>query len=159
MKYPKLKVLWGYLVEPLLSGLIVFLGYEVVGGHAIAEFIGKVAVDLATLYCAVIFAAAFAFLWTFYSKADAGFYVWLDEIGAFNVYTNATIYVVVIEGLAIFSLLITKYYENETFALIALFVFLMAVINSYTMILNVVGLMKLQIQFNRMLHNSNSKKY
>ncbi|UCV13674.1 hypothetical protein [Quatrionicoccus australiensis] len=149
MKHRKLKVAWAYIVEIVLAILLVGLGCSTMGAAALAELVRQFALDIATLYCAVFFAAALGFLWTFYSKADTEFYTWLDRIGSFHVFLNATAYVVAIEGVAIFLLLATKLFTGNGFALLAAFGFLLALINSYTMVKNVIDLMKLHTFFNR----------
>lgn len=145
----RLTVLWGYLVEPILAILILILFQISIGRDILIKLTTQLAVDFATLYCAVFFAAALGFLWTLYSKVDTKFYVWLDEIGALKTYINATVYAVSVEGGAIFLLLGTKLYTSPTFIIISAFGFLMALINSVTMITNVIGLIKLQTLFSR----------
>jgi hypothetical protein len=154
MKRDKLRVAWGYLVEIVLASLLVILGYLTIGMNAVSGLVHEFAIDFATLYCAVFFAAALGFFWTFYSKADTDFYTWLDDRGAFQVYLHAMEYTLAIEGGAIFTLLATKVYTSQEIALIAAFVFLMAFINSYTMVKNVIALMKLHTLFNRVSRRS-----
>ena len=149
MKHSKTKIAWAYIVEITLAILLVGLGCTTIGAAALAALVHQFASDIATFYCAVFFAAALGFLWTFYSKVDTEFYTWLDEIRSFHVFLHATAYVVAIEGGAIFLLLATKLFTGNGFALIAAFAFLMAVINSYTMVKNVIDLMKLHTLFNR----------
>lgn len=149
MKHSKAKIAWSYIVELTLAIVLVGLGCTTMGATALAALVHQFAFDFATLYCAVFFAAALGFLWTFYSKADTEFYTWLDEIRSYHVFLNATAYVVAIEGTAIFLLLATKLFAGNGFALVAAFAFLMAVINSYTMVKNVIDLMKLHTLFNR----------
>lgn len=156
MKHNNVKVAWAYTVEIILAILLVGLGCTTIGAAALAALVHQFALDIATLYCAVFFAAALGFLWTFYSKADTEFYTWLDEIHFFHVFLHATAYVVAIEGGAIFLLLATKLFTGTGFALIAAFAFFMAVINSYTMVKNVIDLMKLHTLFNR-VSRSNGK--
>ncbi|NZD58452.1 hypothetical protein HZU83_17325 [Sphaerotilus montanus] len=149
MNNRKTKIIWAYVTEVILAILLVFLGCVTLGITAVTALVHQFAVDFATLYCAVFFAAALAFLWTFCSKADTVFYTWLDEIQAFHVYLHATGYVVAVEAVAIFLLVATKEYSGSEFSLIAAFAFFMAVINSYTMVKNVIDLMKLHTLFNR----------
>lgn len=149
MKRNKLKIAWGYTVEVTLALLLVGLTCTTIGSAQLANLVRQFAVDLATLYCAVFFAAALGFLWTFYSKADTEFYTWLDEINTFNVYLRATAYVVAIEGVAIFALLATKIFTGNAYSLIAAFTFFMAVINSYTLVANVMDIMRLHTLYNR----------
>lgn len=149
MKNEKVKVAWAYVVEPTLALLLVVLGCLTIGVDKLSILVHQFAIDVATLYCAVFFGAALAFLWTFYSKADTDFCTWLDEKNALQVYLHATMYAVAVERIATLSLLATKIFTGTEVALIAAFLFLMAVINSYTLVKNVIGLMKLHTLFNR----------
>lgn len=149
MKSDAIKIAWAYIAEIILAILLVGLACTTIGSAALASLVRQFAIDIATLYCAVFFAAALGFLWTFYSKADTEFYKWLDEINSFVVFLHATVYVVAIEAVAIFTLLATKLLIGDTFSLIAAFVFFMAIINSYTLIANVIGLMRLHTLYNR----------
>jgi len=157
MNHSKSKIAWAYIVEITLAILLIGLGCSTMGAAALAVLVHQFAIDIATLYCAVFFAAALAFLWTFYSKADTEFYSWLDEIRSFHVFLNATVYVVAIEGSAIFLLLATKVFTGNGFALIAAFAFLLAAINSYTMVKNVIDLMKLHTLFNRVSRKNRNR--
>lgn len=159
MRHAKFKIAWGYLVEPILAGLLIVFGCTTIGTNTIAELVHQFAIDLATLYCTVFFAAALAFLWTFYSKADTDFYTWLDEIDAFKIFLHATGYVIAIEAFSIFLLLLTKVYDNQLLAITAAFAFLMALINSYTLVANVIELMKLHTQFNRVSRHSDFTRH
>lgn len=147
-------VLWAYLSEVILAILIVALGCVTLGFNTVVMLVHKFAVDFATLYCAVFFAAALGFLWTFYSKVDTDFYAWLDERKYFQVYLSSILYVLLVEGAAIFFLLATKLFTGPIFSIIAAFVFFMAIVNSYTMVKNVIGLMKLHTLFNKNLRQN-----
>lgn len=149
MKHDRFKIAWAYIVEPVLALLVIVLGCLTMGVDAVSALVHQFAVDIAALYCTAFFAAALGFLWTFYSKADSQFCAWLDEKGAFLVYLQATAYVVAVEGGAIFVLLATKIFTGNEFALIAAFSFLMAIINSYTMVKNVIDIARLHTLFGR----------
>lgn len=152
MRY-RAKIIWAYLVELVLAGLLVVWACVLYGVSYVGSVVQSFANDVATLYCAVFFAAALAFLWTFYSKVDSKFYVWLDQIGAYSTYINATVYVIAIEGATTLVLTFSKINKDENFSLFAAFLFFLAIINSCTMIANVVGLMKLQTLFHRLSAN------
>jgi hypothetical protein len=145
----RLIVGWAYAVEVLVAalgvvGLCLWLSKE-----SLLTFLRMAAVDIATLFGAVMLAAALAFLWTFFSKADTPFYRWLDSRGAFKVYLHATAYSVLISLLSTSSLVVFKHVENETLGLAAAFLLLLALLNMYTLVMNVIGLMRLNALFTR----------
>lgn len=158
MKRRTLKVAWGYTAELILAILLVGLACATIGSIQLANIVRQFAVDLATLYCAVFFAAALGFLWTFYSKADTEFYTWLDEVKSFGVYLNATAYVVTVEGAAIFALLATKIFTGDAYALVAALIFFLAFINSYTLVANVMGIMRLHTLYNQILKKTKASQ-
>lgn len=149
MNNRKVKIFFAYAVEIILAILLVVFGCASIGVSAMAGLVHQFAFDFATLYCATSFAAALGFLWTLFSKAESEFFSWLDEIAAAQVYVHAIAYVVAVEAGALFLLLATKFFTGEKFALIAAFSFCMAIINSFTMVMNVLELMKLHALFNK----------
>jgi len=143
-------VWWAYAVEVLAAGAVLTalcLWFE---PKAVATFVRDIAMDVATLFGAVMFAAALGFLWTFYSKADTKFYRWLDARGAFRVYLHATAYSVVISLLSTMSLVFMKRISNDHFALLGTFLLALAAINLITLIQNVIDLMLLNAKFNHL---------
>lgn len=149
MSRRQLIIIWAYFSEILLAFLITLLLCLLIGKFDLVKFIQQSAIDFATLFCAIFFAGALGFFWTLYSKADSKFYVWLDSIGASTVYLHAAVYAVFLQGIATLSLTFIKYFKNENVALFGYFLFFLAFINSYTMIINVMNVMKLQIMYSR----------
>ena len=96
-----------------------------------------------------VFAASIAFLVAFYSKSGTAFYRWLDERGAFDVYRRATGFAVLVSFLSTVSMLTLKIVAGNFIALISAFLYVLMLINLYTLIQNVFGLMKLNNIFNR----------
>lgn len=144
-----LRVSWAYVVEivaaaAILIALCLWLGRPVVIG-----FIRDVALDIATLFGAVMLAASLGFLWTFYSKSDTDFCRWLDTRGAFRIYLSATAYSVVVSLLSTMSLIALKKISDESFTLFGTFMLILAIINLVTLIQNVIGLMLLNTKFNQ----------
>lgn len=140
---------WGYAVEIAasvlaVSGLCLWLSTD-----SLLAFLRTAALDIATLFGAVMFAAALAFLWTFFSKADTPFYRWLDSKGAFQVYLRATAYAVLVSLLSTSSLVIFKHVDSKALGLAAAFLLVLALLNMYTLVTNVIGLMKLNALFMR----------
>jgi hypothetical protein len=139
---------WAYAVELLAAGAVLLalcLWFE---PKAVASFVRDVALDIATLFGAVMLAASLGFLWTFYSKADTEFYRWLDSRGAFRVYLLATAYSVAVSLLSTMSLVAMKKISDDSFALVAAFLLVLAVINLMTLVRNVIDLMLLNAKFN-----------
>lgn len=141
-------VWWAYAVELLAAGAVLLalcLWFE---RKAVAAFVRDVALDVATLFGAVMLAASLGFLWTFYSKADTEFYRWLDSRGAFRVYLHATAYSVAVSLLSTLSLVGMKKIADDNFSLVATFLLVLAVINLMTLVRNVIDLMLLNARFN-----------
>jgi len=145
----RLLIGWGYAVEILASALIVTALCIWLSTDSLLNFLRVAALDIATLFGAVMFAAALAFLWTFFSKADTPFYRWLDSKGSFQVYLRATAYAVLVSLLSTSSLVIYKYVQNKPLGLATAFLLVLALLNMYTLVANVMGLMKLNALFMR----------
>jgi hypothetical protein len=141
-------VWWGYFVELAAAALSLVALCLVFGQAAVIAFSRNAAIDVATLFCGIFFAAALAFLWTFYSKSDTEFYRWLDKRGAFDVYLRATGYAVAVSASATLALIGVKYIASDPLTLLAAFLLLLAVINLCTLVQNVFGLMRLNTMFN-----------
>jgi hypothetical protein len=145
----RLLVFWGYAVEILISALAVLSLCMWFGTESLLAFLRTAALDIATLFGAVMLAAALAFLWTFFSKVDTPFYRWLDSKGAFQVYIQAAAYAVLVSLLSTSSLVIYKHVDNTILGLAAAFLLALALTNMYTLITNVIGLMRLNALFLR----------
>jgi hypothetical protein len=140
---------WGYAVELFASALVVFVLCIWFSTEALLKFLQLAALDIATLFGAVMLAAALAFLWTFFSKADTPFYLWLDSKGAFQVYLRAAAYAVLVSLMSIASLVIYKHVDSTSLGLAAAFLLVLALLNMYTLVVNVLGLMRLNALFMR----------
>ena len=143
----RLLVGWGYAVELIASALVVTVLCVWLSTESLLTFLRMAALDIATLFGAVMLAAALAFLWTFYSKADTPFYRWLDSKGAFGVYLRATAYAVLVSLLSTASLLIYRHVESKPLGLAAAFLLALALLNMYTLVSNVIGIMRLNTLF------------
>lgn len=143
----KVVVVWGYAVELLASVLVVTTLCLWLTTDSLLGFLRIAAIDIATLFGAVMLAASLAFIWTFFSKADTPFYRWLDSKGAFLVYLRAAAYAVLVSLLSMASLVIYKYADSRPLGLAAAFLLVLALLNMYTLVANVVGLMRLNALF------------
>lgn len=140
---------WGYAVELVLSALAVFALCLWGTTDSLLSFLRTAALEIATLFGAVMLAAALAFLWTFFSKADTPFYRWLDSKGALRVYLQATAYAIIVSFLSTSSLVIYKHVGSRNLGLTAAFLLVLAIVNMYTLVSNVIGLMRLNALFMR----------
>lgn len=142
-------IIWGYLSEALLAGLILSLLLQFYDSQQIADFIKPIAADIATYFSSIMFAASVAFLWTFYSKSDTAFSKWLYEKGAFNVYLSAYIVAVTVYALLFLLLLVTSKIDSDILSVFTFWMLLFGVINVYTFMKNVIGQLLLNMEFNR----------
>jgi len=140
---------WGYIAELVAAMLAVLLPSIYFGVSAVTNFVRSFATDMATIVCAGVFAASIAFLVAFYSKSGTAFYRWLDEKGAFDVYRRATGFAVLVSFLSTVSMLTLKIVGGNAMALISAFLFILMLLNLYTLIQNVFGLMRLNNLFNK----------
>lgn len=147
-------VLWGYVVELAASGAILLCLCLWLGTDTVVSFLRGAAIDIATLFGAVMVAASLAFLWSFYTKADTDFYRWLEGRGAFAVYLRATGYVVAVSFASTATLLVLKYIDNSYLGLLATYLLLLAMFNLYTLVANVMGLMRLNALYNHAKHDT-----
>jgi hypothetical protein len=141
-------VWWGYTVELVAAALIICCLVLRFPPESVVGFVRNAAIDIATLFCAVMFAAALGFLWSFYTKGDTPFYCWLEERGAFRVYLNATIYVIGVSFAATVALVALKYVDDLGIGLVACYLLALAILNLYSLVSNVAGIMRLNAKFN-----------
>lgn len=140
--------MWGYVVELVAAALILVCLSLWLSADLVVDFVRIASIDIATLFGAVMFAATLAFLWSFYAKIDTQFYRWLEEKGALTVYLNAIIYAVGVSFTTTAALVVAKYIEGRIVGLIACYFLLLAIINLYSLICNVAGIMRLNAKFN-----------
>lgn len=141
-------VWWGYVVELLAAILAVACLSLCFQPSALVSFVRTAAIDIATLFCAVMLAAALAFMWSFYTKADTAFYRWLEERGAFKVYLSATIYTIAVSFITTAALIVTKHVEGLGIGMVATFLLALSILNLYSLVCNVAGIMRLNAKFN-----------
>lgn len=142
-------VLWAYAVEVIAAAATLFALCLWLGSDQVVAFLRTAAIDIATLFGAVMFAGALAFLWTFFSKADTPFYRWLESRGAFRVYVSATAYTIAVSFLSTSSLVLSKHVDGLYLGLCAAFLLILAVINLYTLVMTVAALMRLNAIYER----------
>lgn len=145
----KIRIYWAYAVEVVAASTVLVAICLWLDCSVVISFVREVALDLATLFGAVMLAASLGFLWTFYSKSDTDFYRWLDTRGAFRIYLFATAYSVGVSAISTLTLVILKKITDQTFALFSIFMLILAVINLTTLVRNVIDLMLLNAKFNQ----------
>lgn len=141
-------VWWGYTVELIAAAVVLLCLGLWFGSAEIVSFLRNAAIDIATLFSAVMFAASLGFLWSFYTKADTDFYRWLESKGAFAVYLHAAGFAVAVSFASTVTLVFLRHVDTVYFGLVTIYLLLLAVINLYSLVANVMGLMRLNAQFN-----------
>ncbi len=146
---PRQLVVWGYIVEIMLSLLVFGVLLLFWSSQQLVEFILGVASDFAAFFSTVMLAGSIAFLWVYYSKSDTAFAGWLYKKGAFHVYLTAYIFAVAVYAILTVVLLLSKHLGGELISLIALWLLVLGAINTYSFIRNIVDQLKLNMEFNR----------
>jgi hypothetical protein len=147
---PSWLVTWAYMVELIASFVVTTLLVVLAGATTVSKVMHDFAGDISTLFGAVMVAAALGFLWTFFSKADTDFYAWLEVKGAFAPFRRATEYVILLSFAATVLPLCLKLpalANSEKFGIAVAFVELLATINLFTLVRNVLDLMRLHAKF------------
>lgn len=145
----KFVVVWGYVVEILLSVLIVALAYIIFGFDDVNVFIKKSAIEMATIVGGGIFAASLAFIWALFTKSESKFYLWLASKGAYSVYLNSAAYSALVSLCLVVILIIVKYTDNTKLPIAAFLLLVLALTNVVTLMKNIIELMKLNSVFNK----------
>ena len=100
------------------------------------------------MFGGAMLAASLAFLWTFYSKIDTDFYVWLSKKHALKPFLLAIAYVAFTSTLCIFVFIYIKNEKTNLNISLAFFIMFITIINLYTMVKNVMDLMLLNVAYN-----------
>lgn len=140
-------VTWSYAVEIIASCLILLFLCIWLGAGAVSSFVRTAAIDIATIFSAVMFGGSLAFLWALFSKAETPFFRWLDSKGALRVYSHATAYTVAVSCSSASALVLAKYVHAEPIGLAATFLLILAVLNLYSLVINVTGIIRLNAKF------------
>lgn len=157
MSSQKLKVLWAYGSEVVLSFLLLGLFLLYTDTPTLANFVQNAASDFATFFSGIMLAGSIAFLWTFYSKSDTPFSQWLYDKGAYNVYLSAYVSAVAIYASLTVTLVLSQNINTEIFSLVTLWLLILGVINLYTFTNNIIKQLKLNMEFNRRARGGNEK--
>lgn len=147
--------IWSFIAELIFSSLLLYITkHFFIKEELFVKSFDNIETDIATLLGGVMFAGSLAFLWTFFSKADTDFYKWLDEKKAFHAYLISSSYTVFVSLLCTGVFIFIKSVKNECTISLAFFVLFLTLINVYTLIKNVIDLMRLNTLFNIQKSNS-----
>lgn len=142
-------VAWAYLVEIVLSSVLLALFLLVFGKDSVVHAVQEVAPDVSAYIGGAMFAASLALFWNFYSKSDTAFMQWLHAQGAYPVYLRAFQVAIAIYAGMLIAGIATKHMKSEAVALVAGWSILLGIVNIYTLVKNVSGMMRLNAEFNR----------
>jgi hypothetical protein len=151
-------IVWAYLGEVILGSLAYGLIIKLWDYNKLTDFILKASDDFASKFTAIMFAGSIAFFWGFFSHSNTEFAKWLYKKNAFNIYLKAFLYAIAIFLLTTLALVITQVTQNRLVSAISGWLFVLAIINMFTFIWNIVGIMKLNIVFNIRLEKEKQKK-
>lgn len=151
-------ILWAYLIEVILAGLIYGFSFLLWDFDQIASFFISTADSWVTKFTAIMLTGSIAFFWTFYSRSDTDFAKWLYQKKAFNTYLRAFLTAIAVFLVTTIAFVITQITQNEIAAVISGGLFILSVVNVYSFFKNIVGIMKLNIVFNIKLDQEKQKK-
>lgn len=149
-------IVWGYLVELMLSGLLYAGAWWLWGFSAIHAFIEKTASEWAAL-TGTLFAASLAIWLTFVNIRATSFGDYLDRQRAVGVYSAAFVTAMVVHLAATICLITAKGSQEMVVAQVALALMLYGGINLITLIRNASGLVTLYSTFRRKLREIQAK--
>lgn len=124
-------LLWGYLSEAIAATLIHTLLALSLPSEKINLLILTKANEIATLFASVMFAATLGFLWSFYTKSDTPFFLWLYSKGAYQAYLTSYIFSAATFGLLITLLILgsftKEYYIPQASTWMTIYCFLISI--------------------------------
>ncbi|MFH1985625.1 MAG: hypothetical protein ABIL58_27640 [Pseudomonadota bacterium] len=154
----RLVILWAYLSEVILAGLLYSLSFWLWDFDQIASFFISTADSWATKFTAIMLAGSIAFFWTFYSRSDSDFAKWLYQKKAFNNYLRAFLTAIAVFLVTTIAFGITQITQSKSAAAISGGLFILSVINVFSFFKNIVDIMRLNIAFNIELDKERQKQ-
>ncbi|MBA3035296.1 MAG: hypothetical protein FP814_02260 [Desulfobacterium sp.] len=154
----KLVVLWAYLAEVILAGLVYILSFLLWDFDQIASFFIKTSDSLVTKFTAIMLAGSVAFFWAFYSHSNTDFSKWLYQKKVFNTYLWAFLTAIAVFIATTIAFVITQFTQNKIAGIVSGGLFILSVINVFSFFKNIVGIMKLNIVFNIKRDHEKQKK-
>lgn len=145
----RLLVFWAYIVEIIASTGMVLLVFAIFSFSEIIRFVHSSSKDVASNFAVVLLAASLGLFWTFYSKSDSPFVLWLHEKEVFEVYAHSFLFSIGVYVLLVASLILVMNTSNSLVAIVSLWLSVLGLINVYSLIKNTYDLMKLNALFNQ----------
>lgn len=143
---------WAYVVELLLSSLIVWCAILVFGLDAVTRFSQRIGLTAVTVLGAALFAASAGMLVSVAQRIESPFYQWLEGKGRLDAYMNAFKYVAfVCVGAIAMVVIVNPVSPTNYLAVGALFFLVLLGINAVTFLNNVTGLIRLEMAFKKKL--------
>ena len=154
MKVHKL-IIWAYFVELLAAGLVTYVCVLIFGVPQMAEFSRKVSINAATMLSVAMLAASLGILGVMMQRMDSKFYRWLESKKALDNYLRAFSYVAILSVISVVTTLILSHYSSSDWlALLAFSVLVLLLINSITLIRNIVSFVRLEALFNNKIRDA-----
>jgi len=144
------KIAWGYISEFLAAALIYALLLLTLEQEKILSAVSSDAINIATLFAAIMLTSALSFLWALYSKSDTPFSNWLHSKGAYLVYLSSFIYSSAVFAALIPLLIAANKIKHPALLHTATWLTIYGAIVSITFIKNVYLNIKLNMDFNRL---------
>lgn len=144
----KITLAWSYAVEVILSLLTLAFGAIAIGWESIQKLTIQLSSNFTTLFLIVMLAAAITATCTLYGKSETKFLVWMERRRILRPYIHAMGYATLVFATStIASVLISKF-NHAALVTATAFLFILSIINTYTMLSNFHGLFKLNMTFN-----------
>lgn len=149
MKQHRKIVIWGYIVEFVLAGLVQIAAILIWDADKVTNFVSETAGAWAA-FAGVLLAAALAIWIVLFQVATTPFGEWLMWRKAMHVYSRAFAYDVIIYATGTVLLIICMSIKSsQMLAHAALFVLLLGTVNLVTMVKTTKELLDLQAEFRR----------
>jgi hypothetical protein len=146
MRAGRAKIIWGYLVEVLLAGLICLGGWLFVDVDALVNFVHKTANCWMTLVGAMLALNGTLFV-LFIQSLTTDFGGWLKWRGGDGAYKAAYIWVLLIDLVAFVGLIVVGYRKDGILCALTIGWLVYAAINEVTFLKNVMAVVGLNQEF------------
>src|SRR3990172_10789541 len=130
------KVVWGYLVEVLLTALICLLGWRAADVGDLVTFFHNTANSWMVLIGAMFTFNAALFV-VFVQSLTTDFGGWLKWRGGDRVYKTACIWVLIIDLIAFMALIVMGYHANGIIGVVTIAWLVYTIVNEVTFVRNV----------------------
>lgn len=148
------KIIWGYLVEVLLAGLVCLGGWLFVDVDIMADFVHKTANCWMTLVGAMLALNGTLFV-LFVQSLTTDFGGWLRWRGGDGAYKTAYVWVLLIDLIAFVSLIFVGYRNDGVVSVLTIGWLVYVAINEVTFLRNVMAVVGLNQEFQRAYKQAN----